>query len=287
MNPINPKTLPTIVFDGIRAGNGEATFVIAEIGLNHDGDLDKAKALIRSAAAGGANAVKFQTYVTEKRVPKDSPIHSILKQCELDESGHKELIQVAKKEKISFFSTPFDDGSADLLQQLGVGFFKVASFYMTNAPFLEHLAKKGLPVIVSRGMAEENEIDAAVAIFRRENTPFALLHCISSYPTQPADVNLRVIGTIARKYGCVTGYSDHTMGIEAPILAVAAGASIIEKHYTYDKQARGPDHAMSADPGELKRMVDGIRRAEELLGTPDIRRMDAEKAYLQYRSIPK
>jgi len=266
-----------------KVGKGQPVFIVAEVGLNHGGDVETAKQMIEVAADCGADAVKFQTYVTEKRVSKKSPVYEVLKKCELKEEDFKELFRTAKHNKLLFFSTPFDKESVDFLTVLPVPAFKIASFYLVNLGLLEHVAAKGLPVIASRGMANVGEISKAVKIFEKHKIDYALLHCVSAYPAKDEDANLGAINSLKNRFKCVVGYSDHTLGVKVPVYAVAAGASIVEKHFTLNKNQEGPDHKLSADPSDLKAMVSEIRALEKILGSGEIRLLDAEKGTLQYR----
>lgn len=266
-----------------RVGAGEPTFVIAEVGINHGGRMEQAERLIAAATRAGADAVKFQTYITEKRVPKDSPIFGILKQAELSFENQAALKALADAEGILFFSTPFDTDSVDFLAEIGVPALKVASFDLVNLQLLRRVAATGIPVIASRGMADRDEIDRAVSVVESAGVPYALLHCISGYPTPRESANLRVIQELRAGYRCPVGYSDHTLGIEVPVLAVAAGAELIEKHFTLDKGAEGPDHALSADLEELSALVAAIRDLEAVLGESAFKVYDAEKGTLAYR----
>lgn len=264
-------------------GRGRPAFIVAEAGINHQGKLEAAKKLIIAAARCGADAVKFQTYRAEKRVAPDSPIFALLKECELGEESHRQLIKVAKEHNIIFFSTPFDEGSVDLLFSLGVPALKIASFDIVNLRLLAYAAGKGLPLIVSTGMADKIEIDKAIGVMDRFNLKYCLLHCISTYPTRDEEANLNVIKSLLDSYDCPVGYSDHTLGVEAPVMAVLCGASIIEKHFTLDKNLAGPDHKLSADPSELRRMAEEIRRVEKILGSSEIKAFESEKPTLVYR----
>lgn len=263
------------------------TFVIAEAGINHNGDMKLAVKLIQEAKKSGADAVKFQTYITEKRVAKDSPIFGILKQCELSFKDQEELSKIAESEGILFFSTPFDEESADFLAGLKVPVIKVASFDIVNLRLLKHVAAKKIPVIVSRGMANEKEVDEAVQIFKQCDLPYVLLHCISSYPNKEENANLRVIQALRERYGCLVGYSDHTLGIRVPVLAVAAGAVAIEKHFTLDRAMEGPDHTISCDPKMMSQMVAEIRETEKILGQDEIKVYEPEKPILVYRRVSR
>lgn len=265
-------------------GENHPVYVIAEIGINHDGDFSTAKKMIQQAHQAGASAAKLQTYITEKRVPKDSPIFGILKQCELSFDQQKKLFEYGKDLGIDVFSTPFDDESVDFLDSVNTPCFKIASFDLVNHKLLKAVTSKKKPIILSRGMASQSEIDTAITFFKKADVPFALLHCVSAYPIPSTkDLNLSTLWALRERYQCPVGFSDHTIGIEAPIWSVFAGATLIEKHFTYSKKATGPDHAMSTEPQELKQMVEGIRRATEGMGTPAWKAIDAEAGILQYR----
>jgi N,N'-diacetyllegionaminate synthase len=275
-----------IIFLGNKkVGKGQPTFIVAEAGINHNGDIDVAKEMIIAAAKCGADAIKFQTYQTEKRVNRNSPIYNVLKTCELTKKDHEELFNTAKENGILFFSTPFDKESVDFLDSLPVPMYKIASFYLVNLNHLEYVASKGKPIIASRGMANKKEIQNAVDIFSKYNVDYALLHCVSSYPLKKEDANLNVIRSLKDNYNCVVGYSDHTLGIETAVYAVAVGANIIEKHFTLNKDQEGPDHKLSADPDELKEMISKIRELEKILGSNEIRLIEAEKGTIVYRKF--
>jgi sialic acid synthase SpsE len=274
----------TIGIRDVRIGPGEPTFIIAEIGINHDGDVRRARGLIKDAREAGANAVKMQTYITDKRVAKDSPLFGILKRCELSFGEQRQLFEYAESLNIVSFSTPFDDESVDFLAEVGVPCFKVASFDVVNRPLLTRIAEKGRPVIVSRGMATRAELDAAVEIVRSHGVTVALLHCVSAYPVKSlGDLNLATIHALAERYGCPVGFSDHTSGTGAAQFAVAAGAMVIEKHFTYSERAAGPDHALSMEPENFRSLVTAIRAAEQMRGRPVEGPIAAEGALLEYR----
>lgn len=264
-------------------GENQKVFVIAEVGINHNGDLDIAKNLIKAAKGVGADAVKFQTYITEKRVPKDSPVYNILKQCEFNEENTKELINFAKNNDIIFFSTPFDEESVNILTKYDVPLIKIASFDIVNLKLLEKVAQKGIPIIISRGIANKDEIDKALSIFNSYKVKYAILHCVSAYPTSNFDANLNAIRRLGKLYNCPIGYSDHTLGIEVAYLSVAAGASLIEKHFTLDINQEGPDHKLSADPKMFKNLVMKVREVESILGSGEIKMLNCEKNALQFR----
>lgn len=275
--------MPAIPIGTRTVGDDHPAFVIAEVGINHGGDRKAAERLVHEAARAGADAVKFQTYVTEKRVARDSPIYDVLKKCELAREAQAELKDVAKEAGVLFFSTPFDAESADFLAGIGVPLFKIASFDIVNLALVRRVAGYRRPMIVSRGMATKAEVDAAVRAVKAAGAPLALLHCISAYPTPRHAANLRVMATMARHYDCPIGFSDHTLGVDVPVLAVAAGAKLIEKHFTLDRSLPGPDHQLSADPAQLAEMVQRIRDTEAVLGRGDLVAYEAEQGTMQYR----
>jgi len=270
----------TLEFEGRRIGPGFPAFIIAEAGVNHNGDLNLAHQLIDRAAQAGVDAVKFQTFTAQKLVtalaPKaeyqlqntgsDESQFEMLRRLELSPEAHADLWEYCREKGLLFMSTPFDEESVDFLDQLGMKIVKVASGELTNVPLLIRIAKKGRPMIVSTGMASLDEVEAAVRTVKQYNDQIALLHCVSEYPANPADVNLRAMQTMADNFDTVVGFSDHTLGIVAPLVAVALGASIIEKHFTLDRSLPGPDHRASLEPPELLKMVEGIRIAEAVLG---------------------
>ena len=256
-------------------------FIIAEIGVNHNGNIEIAKKLINSAKEAGADAVKFQTFKAEKLVTEDADKadyqkqndnrhknqFEMLKALELAENDHYILKKYCEKIKIKFLSTPFDEESADFLEKLGVDSFKVSSGDLTNLPFLIHLSNKKLPIIISTGMSEIEEVEAAVETIKDNGNPdLSILHCLSNYPADPAECNLRAIKTLKEKFGKKTGWSDHTEGNLTAIMSIALGAEIIEKHITLDKNMEGPDHRASADIDEFKEYIKLIREAEKSLG---------------------
>ncbi len=259
-------------------GEGEPCFVIAEAGVNHNGDLALARRLIDAAAEAGANAIKFQTFRADRLVSATAPKadyqkaatgtaesqHAMLRRLELDEAAHRDLQQHASERGIIFLSTPFDEASADLLATLRIPAFKVSSGELTNLPFLAQLARHRMPIILSTGMATLDEVRAAVAAIG--DVPLALLQCVSNYPAQPADTNLRAMQTMRAEFGVSVGYSDHTLGNEIAFASVALGASIVEKHLTLDRTLPGPDHAASSEPADFAALVRGIRSIESALG---------------------
>lgn len=254
--------------------------IIAEAGVNHNGDLNKARELIDAAANAGVDLVKFQTFKADDLVSKkakkaryqientgegyDSQ-YEMLKKLELSESDHSALIKYANSKGIKFFSTAFDVKGLVYLNSLGFSLFKVPSGEITNYPYLKKIASFGKPVILSTGMASLKEIEQALQVLTSEGLTkknITVLHCNTEYPTPMGDVNLKAMNTIRSAFNVEIGYSDHTLGIEVPIAAVALGARVIEKHFTLDRNLPGPDHRASLEPNELKQMVDSIRNIE-------------------------
>jgi N-acetylneuraminate synthase/N,N'-diacetyllegionaminate synthase len=254
--------------------------IIAEAGVNHNGDFENAKKLILAAANAGADYVKFQTFKADKLVSKDAQKaeyqkanlkedgdtqYDMLKKLEMSEAWYYELIKYAKECRIKFLSTGFDEDSIDFLDSLNIDLFKVPSGEITNKPYLKHIAKKGKPIVISTGMSNLEEIKDAVEVIQNHKIPkdlITILHCNTEYPTPMQDVNLLAMNTIQNELGVQVGYSDHTLGIEVPIAAVALGAVLIEKHFTLDRNMVGPDHLASLTPEELKQMVISIRNIE-------------------------
>jgi N-acetylneuraminate synthase/N,N'-diacetyllegionaminate synthase len=262
-------------------GEGEPVFIIAEAGVNHNGSLEMAKQLVDAARKVGADAVKFQTFKAEKVVSSHAPKAAyqksttdpaesqleMVRRLELSYEAFRELKAYCDQRSIIFMSTPFDEDSVDFLESLDVPVFKVPSGEVINHPFLKYIAQKGKPLIMSTGMSYLSEVDEAVrAVWDTGNELLVLLHCVSNYPADPTDANLRAMQTMATAFQVPVGYSDHTLGIEIPLAAVALGACAIEKHFTLDRDLPGPDHRASLEPAELKAMVDGIRKVEQALG---------------------
>jgi len=259
------------------------TLIIAEAGVNHNGDLDLAKQLINAAADAGADLVKFQTFkanhqatLTAKKADyqrhttdSTESQHAMLRRLELTEAIHNELIAHCETRNIGFFSTGFDIESVDLLVSLGQECFKIPSGEITNLPYLRHIGQLGKTVILSTGMAMLDEIEAAIEVLEQNGTArtkITVLHCTTEYPSPMIEVNLRAMQSIHEAFGVAVGYSDHTQGIEVAIAAVAMGATMIEKHFTLDRNLPGPDHKASLEPAELKAMVTAIRNIEIALG---------------------
>jgi N,N'-diacetyllegionaminate synthase len=273
--------LPHIVVGQRSIGSNEPCFVIAEAGVNHNGSLETALLLVDAAVGAGADAVKFQTFIAERVVSASAPKAAyqrettgagesqleMVKKLELPAEAFQEIQNYCRSAGIVFMSTPFEEASADLLERLNVPVFKIPSGEVTNLPFLEHVARKQKPMIVSTGMADLDEVRTAVELIRScGNLSLVLLHCVSSYPASPGSANLRAMFTLAREFAVPVGFSDHTLGIEVTLAAVALGASVIEKHLTLDKTLPGPDHRASLEPHEFAAMVRGVRVVESALG---------------------
>lgn len=259
-------------------------FIIAEAGVNHNGSLDLAKKLVDVAAEAGADAVKFQTFKADKLVSKaaqkaayqkqttaaEETQYEMIKKLELDEKAHREIIGYCQQKQIMFLSTPFDHDSIDLLNSFGMPIFKIPSGEITNLPYLRHIGGLGKEVILSTGMADIGEVEDALDVLVAAGTPInkiTVLHATTEYPCPVEEVNLRAMQTMRNAFDVMVGYSDHTQGIEVPIAAVAMGASVIEKHFTLDRNMEGPDHKASLEPEELKAMVLGVRRVSLAIGT--------------------
>jgi len=262
--------------------NKPGTYVIAEVGINHNGSLDKALFLISKAVEAGADAVKFQTFKTEKLVRRDEPKmqyqaktardsqkqFDMLKKVELDKKQHIKLIKCCRERGIDFISTPYDQESADLLLELKVDAIKIASTDTTNIPFLRYVAKFGLPIIYSTGASQMWEIVLAIsgAFSGFPLEKLTILHCVSNYPAPLKELNLRCLKQLHQLFGCRIGFSDHSSSLLTGAYAVCAGADVIEKHITFDNKAPGPDHRASLETKEFLRYVRYIREADNVLG---------------------
>ena len=260
------------------------TLIIAEAGVNHNGDLLLAKQLIDVAAEAGADYVKFQTFSADRIVSQSASKaeyqqqvtdasetqYEMLKRLELSNEMHLELIKHCEEQSIKFLSTGFDVESVDLLVELGIDLIKIPSGEINNLPYLRYIGSLGLPVILSTGMSTMDEIGNALTVLEGSGlsrSQVTVLHCTTEYPTPMVDVNLRALNSINKTFGVIVGYSDHTVGIEVSIAAVALGASVIEKHFTLDRLLPGPDHKASLEPNELIAMVKAIRNIEHSLGS--------------------
>jgi N,N'-diacetyllegionaminate synthase len=259
-------------------------FIIAEAGVNHNGSVDRARQMIQAAADAGADAIKFQTFTAETLVTRkavkavyqkntsgaDEPQFDMLKKLELSYAAHLELMETCRSYHIEFLSSPFDLTAIDLLKNLGMTRWKIPSGEITNLPFLRKIASFNQEIFLSTGMADIEEIRAALMVFLHANIPLkkiTILHCNTEYPTPMQDVNLRAMQTIKSAFPeAGIGYSDHTQGIEIPIAAVAMGATVVEKHFTLEKQLPGPDHRASLTSEEFAKMVSAIRNIEKAFG---------------------
>lgn len=267
-------------------------FIIAEAGVNHNGSIEIAKKLVDAAAAAGADAVKFQTFKAEKLVCKNAQKaeyqmettdkaesqFDMLKKLELTVDMHKQLISYCNQKGIMFLSTPFDIDSLEFLVQCGVDIIKIPSGEITNYPYLRAVGRTGKKVIISSGMSTLDEVRDAVKVLKDNGSKeIIVLHCNTEYPTPYADVNLKAMLTLRDELKIDVGYSDHTKGIEVPIAAAALGATVIEKHFTLDKEMEGPDHKASLEPNELQEMVKAIRNIEIALGNGKKSPSESEK----------
>lgn len=273
--------MDTIEIAGHLIGNNHPCFIIAEAGVNHNGQLKMALQLVDAAVIAKVDAIKFQTFKAEAVISTTAPKAAyqqrttgagesqleMARHLQLSYEQFHEIKAYCEKNDILFLSTPFDHDSADFLDNLGVSAFKIPSGEVTNYPLLEHIACKGKPLILSTGMSYLGEVEQALrVIYASGNRKVILLHCVSNYPAEPADTNLRAMQTMATAFGIPVGYSDHTLGIEVALAAVALGACVIEKHFTLDRTLPGPDHGASLEPNELSALVKGIRTVEAALG---------------------
>jgi pseudaminic acid synthase len=286
--------MKTVMIGDRPVGAGAPTYIIAEAGSNHDRNLDQAKRLIDVAAEAGADAVKFQTFAADRIVaetptrakyldgilPAGKTMSELFRELELPREWHAELFEHAVAAGLDFISTPFDFEAVDLLDDLGVKAFKVATYELWHLPLIREIASRGKPIICSTGMADMADVQEAVdTVASTGNDQLILLHCVVNYPPPFADLNLRAIETMRQAFGVPVGYSDHSPGITAPIVATALGAAVIEKHFTINRDLPGPDHRFALEPDELRAMVQGIRDAEASLGT-GIKRMAPAEADL-------
>ena len=265
--------------------NNNECFIIAELSANHGGDIDLAKETIRAAKRVGADAIKLQTYTADSMTIDVKNEHFLINKGTAWDGQylydlyltaytpwewHAELFKTAKEEGLVCFSSPFDTKAVDLLEELGNPIYKIASFEITDIPLIKYIASKQKPIIISTGIAAIEDIELAIETCIDEgNTDITILKCTSAYPAEPQDANLLSIPDISERFGVKSGLSDHTMGTEAPMIAVALGAKIIEKHFILDKKIGGPDAHFSLDEKEFKQMVDGVRLTEKLMGKVD------------------
>jgi len=296
--------MKTVKIGDRKVGDGNACYVLAEAGCNHNANIDIARKLIDMSVEAEVDGIKFQTYKAENMYSKKTPMmqhfkerlsvgenatmYDLIKMTELPYEMHQPIVDYCMKMGILFLSTPFGEDDVDYLEQFDVPAYKIASFEMTHFPLIKKMAGKGKPVILSTGMSTLGDIEKVLTIINGEgNDQVILLHCVSNYPAKPEDYNLKVIQTLKSAFGYPVGLSDHTPGIEVPKIAFALGANFIEKHITIDQGLPGPDHYFSLTPDELKELVkvrDGI---EEMLGNPQKRCTEAEKSmkYIGRRSL--
>jgi N-acetylneuraminate synthase len=274
--------MKTVNFRGVEIGSGNPPYIIAEVGSNHNGDMDLCKRLIDSAAEAGAHAVKFQSWTENSLIAKEEydrnteysdkkkhfgSLREMVKAYQFTAEQHLEAHAHCKKRGIDFCSTPFSREEVDLLEKLDVPFFKIASMDVVNLPLLTYVARKQRPMVISTGMATLAEIDQAVETVRGEgNEQIILLHCISIYPPEYDTIHLRNMAMLQQAFDVPVGFSDHTLGTAIPLAAITLGACIIEKHFTLDKDMPGWDHAISADPAELRTIVDEGKNIFTALG---------------------
>ena len=266
----------------ITIGPGSQCFIIAEAGVNHNGDINLAKQLIKKAKECGADCIKFQTFKAEHVASANAPKASyqlkttdpeesqikMLKKLELPSESYEELIQFSKEQGIIFLSTPYNLDDVNLLDEMGVQAFKLASMHTVEPNIIKHVAKKGKPLILSTGMATLGEVDEAVKLFRETgNEQLVLLQCTTNYPSRQEDANLLSMRTMRDAFDVLVGYSDHTQDDTACVVSVALGATVIEKHFTLDKNLLGPDQSTSYEPEEFSRLIEVIRNAEKVLGS--------------------
>jgi N,N'-diacetyllegionaminate synthase len=288
-----------IIIEKRSIGSSAGAFVIAEVGINHDGNVNQAHRLIDAAADCGADAVKFQTFRADRLlIPARDRLaqqekgsesaFEMFRRMELSWEEHESLKKHACDRGISFLSTPFDEESADFLDRLGVPAFKIASADITHIPLLKHVAAKGKPIFLSTGMSYLNEVaDALWTLKSAGAKDILLMHCVSLYPAPAESLNLRAIQTLREQFELPVGYSDHSLGIILPLAAVVLGAAAVEKHFTLDKSGSGPDHKLSADPHELRSLIRGVREIESALGDGRKRPSpeEAQNRLLSRRSI--
>ena len=261
------KVKKTVTICKKKIGDNAPAFIMAEAGLNHNGRLKFAKELIQKACEINADAIKFQTYITEDFVGEKNPYFKLFKKYELSFAEFQELSDLSSELGIIFLSTPLDYKSADFLDKIGVPAFKVASGDLTNYPFLKYLSAKQKPIILSTGMASLEEVtDAVRFLSEANNQELVLLHCVSNYPTSIDNVNLKSMSVLKNAFRVPVGFSDHTMNLLTPVVAVAMGASLIEKHLTLNKRMSGPDHRCSLNIKQFGKMVNDIRQVEKMFG---------------------
>lgn len=268
----------SIEIDGHEIRQNESPFIVAEIGMNHNGDVDLGIEMIQTAAESGADAVKFQSFRTDEFLSGDVGNRDDYRRYELSREEHQIFQEEARNCEVTFFSTPLDRTSVDMLEDLGVPCFKVASSDLTNLPFLEYIAEKQKPLIMSTGYSSFSEVAEAVETIRSVgNKQFVLLQCLSTYPAPPEDMNLRTLSRMHRAFGCPVGLSDHSQDtLIPPVVATSLGAGMVEKHFTIDQSLPGFDHGMSTEPDEFQRMVSSLEMTVQALGDGEKQPHEAE-----------
>lgn len=282
-----------------KIGKGNPVFIIAEMSGNHNHSLERAKEIVDAAAQSGADAIKLQTYTPDtmtidcdkeyfqvkvNKAWKGKTLYNLYKEAYTPWEWHSELKKHAESKGLIFFSTPFDETAVDFLEKLNVQLYKVASFEINHIPLLKKIGQTRKPVILSRGLASEDEISIAIKTLKEFGCPeIMVLHCVSSYPAKPEQMNLSTIPDIEKRFNVLSGLSDHTLGINTSISAVALGASLIEKHFTLSRNDGGPDAEFSLEPKELKNLVESIREVEKAIGTPTYKIGDKEKENLVFK----
>lgn len=279
-------------------GPGYPTYVIAEMSANHGQDLSKARDLVYAAKAAGADAIKLQTYTPDTMtIDSEQPhfqigpgsiwegqkLYDLYREAHTPWAWHEELFELAREIKLDCFSSPFDRTAVDFLETLNPPCYKVASFELVDLPLIRYIASKGRPMIISTGMGSKTEIAQAVEAVRAFDTPLCLLKCTSAYPAPPESMNLLTIPDLAAQFAVISGLSDHTLGTEVAVAAVALGARVIEKHFTLDRSEPGPDSSFSLEPDEFKQLVDTVRKTELALGQISYQRSEKEQASLKFR----
>lgn len=269
-------------------GDDYPVCIVAELGVNHLGNFDRAKEMIRAAHEAGADLLKFQTYISEKRYDmKNNPMGrkfiETLSKWEFSREKEAQLWEYAKSLGATVFTSPFDEESLDFAEEMGSCAYKIAAFEIVNHQLIRAIAKKQKPVVLSRGMASDQELKVALEILDENKAPYVILHCISSYPLQKKDSHLRMIHALREKYCCPIGHSDHTPGTDIPPLAVACGANMIEKHFTVSPKRRESDNFFSITPDELRDMVWKIKNVERYMGRGDVVKIDTEDFMWSFR----
>lgn len=271
--------------DGRQIGDGAPPYVIAEIGINHGGNLETAISLMEKAKECGADAAKLQAFVPEKLLSRSSPYFDLLVDCALGADAVATLMKKSREIGLTLFSAVFDEESADLLAAADAQVFKIASGDLTHLPLVRHVAALGKPMLISTGGSTMEDIAAALEAVEDVSAglPVALFHCVSNYPTKPTDANLACMATMRAQFGVPVGFSDHTLGGTVPVAAAAIGAELIEKHFTFDKEAEGPDHLLSSDPDEMAIMTEQVRMAFEAIGSSEKKPVEPADLILQIR----